>query len=240
VVRLACALAVTAAVASVGLCSAARAAPVSASKYLQTILAAASRQKSVHYVATTTNSVSSIKEVGDAGLRAGIQQITYHAHGKTGHVTIVVSGGREYIRGDVFGLAGYLGLHPRPAARFANRWVSLRASDQDYARFASAVMLPTTKSVVGLVAELVLVAPLSTAAPTTIDGVHVRGVRGQLLVAGANRFITTLYAGSSNLPVAEIGRQGSAYGTVHLSKWNEPLHVDPPAHPTPIASTGLE
>src|SRR5262249_51416786 len=158
--RLASFLATAALLASAGSCVAAQASPQSpASKRLQAILAAASRQKSVHYVATTTNAVSSIEEVGDAGLRAGIQNITYRTHGKTGHVTIVVSGGREYVRGDAFGLAGYLSLKPKPAARYAGRWVSLRPSDQDYARFASAVMLPTTKAVVGLVAELVLVAP---------------------------------------------------------------------------------
>jgi hypothetical protein len=231
------------AAASLGWCSAAGAgAPVSPSKYLGIVLASAARQQSVHYVAVTTNSVSSVWEVGDAGIRQGIQQIVYRAHGKTGHVTIILSGGREYLRGDVYGLVGYLALHAAPAARYADRWLVLRPSDQDYARFASAVVLPSTKSVLGLVAELVLVPPLSSVKATTIGGVHVRGVRGQLLVAGGSRFITTLYASASgsNLPVEEVGREGTASGTVSLTRWNEPLRIDPPARATPIAETGLE
>jgi hypothetical protein len=158
------------------------------------------------------------------------------------YLTILISGGSEYIRGDAFGLSGYLGLEPAAAARHTDEWVVLRAADPDYARFAAAVMLLTTKSILGLVAELVLIAPLSSVAPTKIHGMHVKGVRGQLLVAGGNRFMTILYARASGtkLPVAEIGRQGTASGTVNPSKWNEPLKVTPPARATPIARTGLE
>src|SRR5947207_849028 len=67
---------------------------------LGSILAAGRAQHSVHYVSKIQLGTVRIAQVADVGATKGIQRITYSKAGTTGHVTVVVSAGRAYVRGD--------------------------------------------------------------------------------------------------------------------------------------------
>src|SRR5258707_6994830 len=110
---------------------------------LSAILAAARAQHSVHYVADATDGSFQAVLVCDVGATSGIEQITYERGGTTGKVTVVVSAGTAYIRGDSFTLRYFMGFKATPSVTFGGRWIRIPHSDRDYAAVAAAVTLPS-------------------------------------------------------------------------------------------------
>jgi hypothetical protein len=211
-------------------------AAVSPSALLGSILGVARSQRSVHYVSAARVGASRVSQVGDAGVSQGIQRITFRTGNKTGHVTVIVSAGTAYVRGDALSLVNYMGFNATAAARYAGVWVLIPHSDRDYATVAYAVTLSST------IAGLTPSGPLVSVPATKVAGQQVLGVRGKTPSPPGGPGIATLYAraNGSPLPVEEVIDQGNLRGTITLVNWNQPVHVATPTHAVPISTTGLE
>jgi hypothetical protein len=194
------------------------------SKALASIVAAASAQASVHYTSTTDFGAEQVSFVGDAGLVDGSQTITYTKSGKTGHVTVIVSGGAAYIRGDAFTLKNYIGFAAAPATDYAGKWVRFPKTDKGYATLAAGVTLPS------VVSELGLGGRLTSVPTTTIGAQQVFGVRGTDAPAKGVATVNTVYARAvgTRLPVEEVATHGSIKLTMSFSNWNETIAIPAP------------
>jgi hypothetical protein len=201
----------------------------SPSKTLATILAAARAKGSVHYTSTTNFGTEQLSFVGDAGLVDGSQTITYVKSGKTGHVTVIVSGNTAYVRGDAFTLANYVGFKAAAAKQYAGRWVRFPHTDKGFATLAAGVTLPS------VVDELEMGGQLANVSKTEVAGQQVFGVRGTASSAGITT-VETIYAsaGGPPLPVQEVATHGSISLTVTFSGWNETIAI-----PAPKASVAI-
>jgi hypothetical protein len=110
---------------------------------LARIIAAARAQHSVHYVSTAQLGTTHVVQVADVAAAKGIQRISYTKSGTTGHVTVIVSAHRAYVRGDAFALVNYMGFNPAASAKYANDWVLIPRSDRDYSNVVGDVTLPS-------------------------------------------------------------------------------------------------
>lgn len=181
-------------------------------------LAAARGMRSVHYVASESSGGTRATYVGDVTATGGVQRISFDLQGTTGHVTVVVSKHRAWVRGDVPALAAFLDFPPAVAAKDANRWVIVPKAD--YASVARDVTLPS------VIDDLEIVGTLSTAPGRRVGGRLTFGVRGRLPGQGGGTL--TLYARAAGRPLpAETVTTGQAPATLVLSGWNE--RVRPPA-----------
>lgn len=201
---------------------------------LASILAAARAQKSVHYVADATDGSFRTTLVCDVGATSGIQRITYVRGGTTGKVTVLVSDGTAYLRGDAFTLRYYMGFKAAPSAKFAGKWVQVPHTDRDYTALAAAVTLPST------IDELRLTEPLSFLPASTLGGQKVIGIKGKTISKQPAQAGLYTRAQGTPLPVGEVEMSGNALSRTRFSAWNEPVHVAVPAQAVAIAATGLE
>ena len=202
----------------------------SPSAVLASILAAARAERSVHYESSESSGTSSVRQTGDAGSSVGIQRITYSSGGRTGHVTVIATTTRAFVRGDAFTLAGYMGLKPSAAARYGGVWIRWTAADSGFASVAAGVRLGST------IDELTPSGSLATVPPTTVGGRRVIGVAGTATSGGAS-VTTTLYASATGapLPVRETAIHGSDRLTVRFSGWNEQVHAALPARSVAVS-----
>ena len=200
---------------------------------LASILAAGRAQQSVHYVAIANNGVSRTRLVSDVATTSGIQRITYTEGGQTGKLTVLVSAGTAYLRGDTFVLSTYLGFRRGGSIKFAGKWIRIPHSDRAYAAVAAAVTLQST------IDEFQLDGPLSFLPAKTVSGQKTIGIQGSIGKPAAR---AALYARASGtpLPVGEVETFGRALDETLLSRWNEQVRVQVPAGSVPIGTTGLE
>jgi hypothetical protein len=202
---------------------------------LASILAAMKRERSVHYVASSTFGSVTIAQVGDVGATTGIQRITYR-NGATGRVTVVVAANTAFFRGDAIALANYMGFKARPAVKYANVWVKIPHDNPDYSAVAADVTIPSNAESLPPSGKLTLLPD------TTIAGQRVVGVQG-VASTGQGRVVQKLYARATGapLPVREVASRGAdARFTVTFSRWNEPLTFFVPPNAVPISKTGLQ
>jgi hypothetical protein len=167
--------------------------------------------------------------VGDAALDRGIQRITFHKAGKSGHVTVLVVANTAYVRGDALTLANYMGFSDAAAARFAGRWLKIPHTARSYPAVSEAVRLRST------IKEIVLPKPRVALPESVFNGQRVIGIRNTSVVSG-HRATRTLYvrAAELRLPVAEVTRAGGNRITVTFSNWNHRVRVSAPTSATLI------
>jgi hypothetical protein len=204
---------------------------------LASILQAAQTERSFHAVNVAHWADVRVRQVNDDGTSEGIQRITFQKGASSGQVTVIVSAGNAYVRGDLFALVNYMGFNAAAAATYAGQWILIPTTDRDYATVALDVTLPSA------IKQLKLASPLSRVPDTKIDGRPVVGVHGSSTSLGNGGTATaTLYARAAGppLPVRETVSQGSMRGAVTFSNWNKPIHVTRPTTSVPIAATGLE
>src|SRR5207244_11606510 len=96
-----------------------------------------------HYVSTAQLGTTRVVQVADVAAATGIQRTSSTKSGTTGHVTVIVSAHRAYVRGDAFALVNYMGFNPAASAKYANDWVLIPRSDRDYSNVAGDVTLPS-------------------------------------------------------------------------------------------------
>ena len=205
------------------------AASLSPDRVLSSALANARAQRSVHYVSTGSSGNVGVRMVCDAARDRGIQRITFHKAGKTGHATVLVVANKAYLRADQFALINYLGFSASAAKRDAAHWLKIPSSTPSYAIVSAAVRLNS------MLGELALPKPLLRLPQSTVEGQRVIGLRNSSVSSG-HRVMRTLYvrAAGLRLPVAESTQSGGSQSRVVLSRWNEPVRVSAPRGATPL------
>ncbi len=195
------------------------------------ILKAAQGQRSVHIVGSLPSSLGSVTITIDAGLHAGVQQVTF-AGKVAGKITVVVSGDTAYFRGNAAVLRSYMSFSKASAAKYASKWIRVPKTDAAYAAIAQDVTLPS------LLADLPVTGTLAAAPATTIHGQRLVGVQGTTRSKTGHTTVQRLYvpASGARLPVYEaIGGSISTF-----SHWNTPLHITVPSSTVAVSATGLE
>lgn len=217
---------------SAGLAAVAALAAQSPKSLRASIFNAARAERSVHYVTQTIGN-GSVTIVADAGRSQGIQQIRYANGGESGHVTVIVSSGTAYVRGDEFTLHGFLGFSQAQAARYANVWIRVPHQSHLYATVADAVTLPSFLSEIYPKTDL-------TGLTRRVKGVELVGVRGTTTHQGVP-FVEAIYTrrGGKPLPVVEVeATPGASFrSSTALGRWNEKLHIDVPQNAVPIVGS---
>jgi hypothetical protein len=205
------------------------AATVSPARLVAASMAAVHAEHSVHYVNRTSSGGLRLTEVGDVGATRGVQRVTFHRGGTSGHLTVVVSNHTAYIRGHAFTLTNYMGLGLASATRYGGRWISIPRSDHAYGIVAGGVTLRS------LVDELRLAPPFSRLRDTKIAGRLVHVVSGTLAATGGRgTAVVYLSARGRPLPVRETTRFGGR-GSATFSTWNEPLRLPRPTRVVPVS-----
>ncbi|HEY4347239.1 MAG TPA: hypothetical protein VGM80_06575 [Gaiellaceae bacterium] len=184
-------------------------------------LVAARGERTVHYVGLVDDGTIRITFVGDVAVTEGIQHIHFVTGRGSGLLTTIVSSHRAWIRGDAFALAHFLDFTSAAAAKDAGRWIAVPPAD--YASTAAAVTLGS------VIDELQLKGAVMPVSAQRIAGVPAFGVKGGSSIPGVRR--ATLYARASGppLPIEQVGT-GGGEAKITLSRWNEQVHVSPPAH----------
>lgn len=194
--------------------------------------AAASAKHSLHYVSTSSEPRVRLRIVADVGQGRGIQRITVTKHGHTGPATVLIVSRTAYIRGNAFTLHNYFPFKQAQANRYAGKWISIPSTLGAYSEVAADATFAS------FVSDLLPSKHLSLVR-ATIDGKQSVGVTGTVR-QGSVTLVETVYAPATGtpLPFAEKVAPASKPGTglVHLSRWNEPLHLAAPADTVPIAT----
>lgn len=196
-----------------------------------TILKAELGKQSLHYVAATSQAGLRVREVADVARDRGIQRFTMLSKsGKTGHLTILVVNSRAYFHGNAFGLHA-LGFQTSFAVAFAGKWISIPHNSPIYGPFARNVTIGS------FVRDGIPKSHLSLVSGT-LGRRMIRGLRGKagpgggIFTSGAapEGGILTTYIRVSGppLPVEETEIERGFSGHVTLSRWNEPVLVQPP------------
>lgn len=196
------------------------------------MLEAASARHSVHYVSTSSASGHAIRMVSDVGRGRGIQRITFTSQGQSGPATVLVVNRMAYIRGNVFTLRGFFGFTQAQATQYAGKWISVPSSNPAYSA------LTADATFASFLADLLPKKHLALAS-ATIGGKRAVGVRGTVRQGGLT-LVETVYAPARGTPLpiearaVPAGHPGTSLS--RLSRWNEPVHVAPPAHAVPISA----
>jgi hypothetical protein len=219
---------VTLAVVATGVAIAAR----SPRQWRTAMLHAAAAEHSVHYVSSSSAPGQAIHIVSDVARGRGRQLITVTKHGQTGRATVRVVGRFAYIRGDAFTLHDFFPFTREQAARYAGTWISIPSTSGAYAAAAADATFASFLGDLLPSKDLTLVR-------ATIRGRKSVGVRGRVRQAGAE-LVETVFAPASGTPlpfeekVLVSGHPGTS--RTRLSKWNEPVKVQAPAHSVPIST----
>jgi len=210
---------ITVVLCALGLAASALAA-VTPAQLVTRSLAAADKQRSVHYVSVSSFGQARVTMVCDAALDRGIQRITYTKGGATGHVVVAMVGRALAIRGDKTALTAYMGFSSQLAAQIAGSWVAVPTTAKGYATIAEAVELGSA------ISDLAIPGPVTRLAASTRSGRRVNAARGNITRNGVT-VVATLYmrASGAPLPVAQVSRQGSSTATVTFSRWNETVTI---------------
>jgi hypothetical protein len=192
--------------------------------------------KSVHYVSVQRAGADRIVEVADAAWDQGVQRITVTHAGQTGHVTVIVTPGSAYVKGDTFALTNYMGYKPAAATTYSERWIEIPSSDHDYNAVSSDVTMPQA-------VQLYVPTPMWLNSSADVQGQPAIGVSGVKPATTTSPPVTiTLFARATGapLPIEQDIVKGAYTATITFSRWNERVRVAAPASPTPITTTGLE
>jgi hypothetical protein len=148
-----------------------------------------------------------------------------------------------YFKGDVPGLADFMGLPQAVAIKFADQWISLGPTDAAYASVASGL---TTASALG---QIAISKPLSLHGTTKEQGQAVLAIKGfdsgtppgtskrvtasvMLYLATHGRHLPVFYTSSA---VLSGKRQSQA---ISFSSWGRPVKVAAPSSALPVSSLG--
>ena len=191
---------------------------------------------SVHVVNTESTPQGSITDSNDDTASGGRQVITIDG---TGHVTILLIAGIDYVQADANGLADLFQVPQPQADEFAGQWIALKSGGKlgasTYADVTAGITLSSVASELDLNGTPVL------ADPTTIAGQRVVGIQTPLpasdqLPAAARQ---VLYMTDNSLlrPVLlEVTNAGSYKNQMSFSDWGETLHLAAPTNAIPASS----
>jgi hypothetical protein len=221
--------------------SAARATPaaslpaMSAARLLSAAQAAVRAGGSVHVDIASQAPNNSVTYSDDATGNGGRQVITFNG---TGHATILLIGGVDYVQADAQALHGFFEAPLAQAEQAAGRWISVRPGQKLGTSTYDDVTAGITLSSVAT--ELAVGNPLSKAAPATVAGQPVIGVQAPLPASdGLPGAKLVLYVADDSAlrPVRyELVGAGSTQNTISFSRWGERLSLTAPPNAIPASS----
>jgi len=208
---------------------------MSAARLLSGALAAVRAGGSVHVDITSHSPDDSVTYSDDATGNGGRQVITFNG---TGHATILLIDGVDYVQADAQALHGFFQAPLAQAERAAGRWISVRPGEKLGTSTYDDVTAGITLSSVAT--ELEVGSPLSETAPATVAGQPVIGVQAPLPASdglpGA-KLVLYVTDDSALRPVRyELVGAGSTQNTISFSRWGERLSLTAPAHAVPASS----
>ena len=207
-------------------------APLSSEGVLASVVAAARAQTSVHWTSTNYGEFAGIwTETADVGKNSGSEREVSSVFGT---VRIRFAQGTVYVRGSVRQLREMAGLSRAEARRYAGRWISIPRGDHWYGAIADGLTLAS-------IIHDVTTCDLGEGTRLTIVR---KKPQGQRLVGlrwanpkGPGQECRLSASGSRRpLPVSSRFFGPGRGSSLHLSKWNEPVHVEAPTSSTPIAT----
>ena len=214
---------------------AASAPAMSAPRLLSAALSALRAGGSVHVDITSSAHGGSVAFSDDATGSGGQQVITIDG---TGHATILLIGGVDYVRADAQALQGFFEVPLTQAEQAAGRWISLRPGEKLGTSTYDDVTAGITLSSVAT--ELQVGNPLSKAAPATVAGQPVIGVQAPLPASDGLRgakMVLYVTDDAALRPVRyELVGGGSTQNTISFSRWGEKLSLTAPANAVPASS----
>lgn len=165
--------------------------------------------------------------VSDVAGNRGIQRVTFSRSGKTGHATTLLVNSTAYIRADAFALREYMRFPASFASRYAGKWMSIPRTSRYYQPAARDVTIGS------FISDSLPQRHLSVVRGT-VGGRTLRGLRGTAPEGGT----LTLYVPTSGSPLPVAGKEVvaalSVTSRVVMSRWNEPVRVQAPAHAEPL------
>lgn len=188
-------------------------------------------QSSVHYVETGSAKGLRQSTVGDVATDRGMQQITVHLGGETGHFTVLLVKQTVYLRGDRAALHDYLGFPSTAARKYAGRWISVPRTSAAYGTLAADMTLAS------VVADHMPSSHL-TVVQGKVGGKSVIGLRGVTTVGGTSTTSTLYVRSASNalpLEATDVSSKQGFSDRVVFSRWSEPVTVTAPAHAIPLS-----
>ena len=208
---------------------------LSAARLQSAALAAVRAGGSVHVDITSHGANGSVTFSDDATANGGRQAITFAG---TGHATILLIDGVDYVRADAQALHGFFQASLSQAERAAGRWISLHPGEKLGASTYDDVTAGITLASVAT--ELEVGRPLSKTAPATVAGQPVIGVQAPLPASdglpGA-KLVLYVTDDSALRPVRyELVGAGSTQNTISFSRWGERLSLTAPPNAVPASS----
>jgi len=202
---------------------------------LATTLAAAKKQSSVHFVATTTVGPRSVTLNGDASSSEAQQVVTIHDGSSVGHLTARLVPTGLYFNGDAKGLETYLRVPTASAPKYAGRWIVISNSASSFSQIVSSMTIGAA------VDQISLTGPLSESTALA-NGRHVIVLTGRTTALSSNAKTGPAelnVAAGSHLPVSFSGRgpgTTKAVAAITFSHWGEPVHLATPSSAIPASS----
>ena len=207
------------------------AAPSSSKSVLASVVAAALAQKSVHWTSSGYGENEGIWTwTADVGTNSGTER---GVQSRRGTVQIRLVQSTVYVRGSFWQLMRTAGVSEPEARHYARRWISIPSGDREYGLVAGGLTLGS------IVRDVTCDAWRGT--KLTMVRKKSRGTRFLFFRRTLPEFdgqeCRLTARGSHKLLPVSFRFSGLGHGSsVHLSKWNEPVHVQAPPHSTPIAT----
>jgi hypothetical protein len=208
---------------------------MSAASLVSAARAALTAGGSVHVDITARSPGSLVAFSDDATASGGRQVITVDG---TGHATILLIGGVDYVRADAETLQAFFQASLQQAEQAAGRWISLRPGETLGASTYDDVTAGITLSSVAQ--ELQFSGTPTKAAPATIAGQPVIGVQAPLPASDSlpgARLVLYVTDNAALRPVRyELVGGGSTTNELSFSQWGEKLTLTPPANAIPASA----
>jgi hypothetical protein len=188
-------------------------------------------QHSVHMVITdqTAGAATDQRITADIGTVTGTELITFGAATATIHITRQAA----YFTGNSAGLAAYIGLSGKAAAKAAAHWVVIKAGTTEYQALATENTLSSLPSSI-----LPPAADVTGATTATVGGHKQYILDWKTTPSGSATSISarlTLTATPQVLPVSEVIMTKDETKTITFSNWGAPFTVTTPASAIPYA-----
>ncbi len=187
----------------------------------------------VHYASHAKQGNVTFNVSGDTGVKSGTQTLTLTQGKTTEHMTVVAVGSTGYVSGNTTALKDVIGLPSATANKYAGKWVSFDATNQQYSELVAGLL---DSQVAG---ELKMSGPFHYGATKTINGKSAIAVVGSVSDSSGNSVSSTLWVAASGppLPIEQTtgaSSKGAIAGTVTFTKWGQKVAQKAPAHPTAI------
>ncbi len=182
----------------------------------------------------------SVSMVTRSGKTSGLQSITVRQDARKGAVSIVLTGGTTFVKGDAFALQYEMGFSPAAAAAAAGRWIKAKGGTTEpksvQAFYESAAASLTVRSAVGLMA---LSGPI-TLVPSlvAVNGTLTLPFKMTATVPKKPLYKYTLYMSQENpsLPVEQVLTIGTDLYTAMYGPWGKAPFVVAPTSPSDMNS----